>query len=400
MWREVLTFFRVGFPVAVWRARYWWIAAGLGFTLVAVAVGAWVAGTPAVQASLGTPEEIRQLVEEDFAAYYSSDAAAGFAAQVWTNNAWVSALVLIAGAFFVLPAVYVLAQNAINVGIVGGLMVANGRGDLFFGLIAPHGLLELTAVFVAAGAGMRLGWQWFDPGPRPRSVALAQEGRAAVAIAMGLAVVLLVSGVIEAFVTPSPLPTWARIGIGALALGAFLAYVGVSAAAGRGPASPVTSPVTAGSPSWPRCPADDAAVRAGPSPGRARAERGSEPAGSLEVEVGVGELRGDVRRGGLDDPHAHPGQDRGHVRPIEVGARSGRAVDPRRILGRPARRLGAGAGSRTEATRTVCRAVRAGSAGSRPSSIAGRSRATNSTTRARLRTRDRPWRPGRGSRSR
>jgi uncharacterized membrane protein SpoIIM required for sporulation len=225
VWREFLTFFQVDFPVAVWRARWWWIAAALGFGLVALAVGAWVAGDPAVQASLGTPEAIRQLVEQDFESYYSSDAAAGFAAQVWTNNAWVSALVLIAGGFFVLPAVYVLAQNAVNVGIVGGLMAANGRADVFFGLIAPHGLLELTAVFVAAGAGMRLGWQWFDPGPRPRSVALAQEGRAVVAIALGLIVVLLVSGVIEGFVTPSGLPTWARIGIGALALGAFLAYV-------------------------------------------------------------------------------------------------------------------------------------------------------------------------------
>lgn len=227
VWREVLTFFRAGFPAAVWRARHWWLAAGAGFLAVAFAVGAWVAGSRQVQAALGTPESIRQLVDEDFEAYYSSDAAAGFAAQVWTNNAWVSALVLIAGAFFVLPAVYVLAQNAVNVGLVGGLMVANDRGDVFFGLIAPHGLLELTAVFVAAGAGMRLGWQWIDPGPRPRSVALAQEGRAAVAIALGLVVVLLVSGVIEAFVTPSALPTWGRIAIGALALGAFLAYVAV-----------------------------------------------------------------------------------------------------------------------------------------------------------------------------
>jgi hypothetical protein len=42
---------------------------------------------------------------------------------------------------------------------------------------------------------------------------------------MGLVVVLLVSGVIEAFVTPSPLPTWARIGIGAVAELTFLAYV-------------------------------------------------------------------------------------------------------------------------------------------------------------------------------
>lgn len=224
---EFAQFFRAGFPAAVWRARWWCIGAAAGFLVVAFLTGIWVAHSPQVLASIGTPEEIRQLVEQDFADYYSSDAAAGFAAQVWTNNAWVSALVLIAGAFFVLPAVYVLAQNAINVGIVGGVMAAYGRADVFFGLITPHGLLELTAVFVAAGAGMRLGWQWIDPGPRPRSVALAQEGRAAVAIALGLVVVLFVSGIIEAFVTPSGLPTWARIGIGALALAAFLAYVGL-----------------------------------------------------------------------------------------------------------------------------------------------------------------------------
>lgn len=226
-WQELATFFRETFPAAAWRARRWWLAAAAGSTVVALLVGAWVAGDPRVQAAIGTPEEIRQLVEEDFAAYYSSDAAAGFAAQVWTNNAWVSALVLITGAFLVLPAVYVLGQNALNVGVAGGIMVANGRGDVFFGLITPHGLLELTAVFLAAGAGMRLGWQWIDPGPRPRAVAIAQEGRAAVAIALGLVVVLAVSGIIEGFVTPSPLPTWARVLIGALALAAFLAYVWV-----------------------------------------------------------------------------------------------------------------------------------------------------------------------------
>jgi hypothetical protein len=56
-------------------------------------------------------------------------------------------------------------------------------------------------------------------------VALAQEGRAVVAIALGLAGVLLVSGTLEAFVTPSGWPTWARVGTGVLAELAFLAYV-------------------------------------------------------------------------------------------------------------------------------------------------------------------------------
>ena len=106
--------------------------------------------------------------------------------------------------------IYVLLQNVLNVALVGSIMIRHDRGGLFFGLIIPHGLLELTAVFVAAGVGLRLFWAWVAPGDRTRSQSLAAEGRTAGGVVMGLAVVLLVSGIIEAFVTPSPLPTWAR----------------------------------------------------------------------------------------------------------------------------------------------------------------------------------------------
>jgi uncharacterized membrane protein SpoIIM required for sporulation len=177
-----------------------------------------------VQAAVVPPDEVRQLVERDFAEYYSTDPAGSFAAKVWTNNAWVAALCLVAGVLLV-PVVVVLAVNVVNVGAIGGIMTANGRLDLFLGLITPHGLLELTAVFVAAGAGLRLGWAWIDPGPRRRADALAVEGRTTVGMALGVALLLLVSGVIEAFVTPSGLPTWARVGIGVLAEAGFVAYV-------------------------------------------------------------------------------------------------------------------------------------------------------------------------------
>ena len=224
-WASVSRFVTVSFPVAVYRARAWWITIGIATLLVSTAIGWWVAANDDVVAALATPGELDQLVNGDFADYYTSNPAGSFAFRVWTNNAWVAALALVLGACLCLPGVYILWQNALNLGLVGGLMAAGGRLDLFFGLITPHGLLELTAVFVAGGAGIRLGWQIIAPGPRPRSVALAEEGRSTLTIALGLVVVLLVSGVVEAFVTPSPLPTWARIGLGATVWILFLVYV-------------------------------------------------------------------------------------------------------------------------------------------------------------------------------
>lgn len=223
-WKELARFFVVSYPAALYRSWRWWASVGVAFCVVGLVIGVWVAQDSSVQASIAAPEQIRQLVDHEFEDYYSSHPAGSFAAKVATNNAWVTALSLALG-IFLLPVVYVVWQNALNVGIAGGLMAANDKLGLFFGLILPHGLLELTCVFVAAGAGLRIGWSWIDPGGRTRSRALREEGQAAGALALGLAATLAVSGVVEAFVTPSPLPTWARIGIGASLWAGFLTYV-------------------------------------------------------------------------------------------------------------------------------------------------------------------------------
>ncbi|TYB58327.1 stage II sporulation protein M [Nonomuraea sp. PA05] len=224
-WREVTRFFTVSFPVVAYRARWWWLAISVAFLVVGWVMGAWVAANPDVQASIASPDEITQLVNEDFADYYSEHPAASFASRVWTNNAWVAAQMIMYAVLLGLPIPYALYANAENVAVSGGLMASRDKLDIFFGLILPHGLLELTAIFLAAAVGMRLGWTVIDPGPRRRIEALAEQGRAVMSVAMGLVVVLFVSGLIEAFVTPSGLPTWARVSIGVLAEAVFLAYV-------------------------------------------------------------------------------------------------------------------------------------------------------------------------------
>jgi len=224
-WRSAGRFAAVSFPVMAYRLRWWWLATAAGSLLVAVVMGWWIARSPAVQASLLPRAQAAQRVNHEFRDYYSQYAATSFAAKVWTNNAVVAGESLIFGILLGVPTLLVLLDNSINIAVDGGLMIGHGRGVEFFALILPHGMLELSAVFLAAAAGLRLGWKIIDPGPLPRSQALAREGRETITIALGLVVVLLVSGVIEAFVTPSPLPTWARIGIGACAEAAFLGYV-------------------------------------------------------------------------------------------------------------------------------------------------------------------------------
>jgi uncharacterized membrane protein SpoIIM required for sporulation len=225
LWSEFIRFWTVSFPVVAYRAWRWWLAAAVLSLAVAVVIGIWVAVNPEVQAALSTPDEIDQLVNHDFASYYSEHHAGAFSLRVWLNNSWVAAQCIGFAILLGIPIPWVLFQNAANLGVVAGLMCHAGRADVLFGLLTPHGLLELTAVFLAAAVGMRLGWMVVAPGNRPRGQVLAEQGRAVVAAAIGLVVVLLVSGLIEGLVTPSPLPTFLRIGIGVAAEAAFLAYV-------------------------------------------------------------------------------------------------------------------------------------------------------------------------------
>jgi len=222
---EFVRFFTVSFPVVAYRAWRWWLATAVVFLAVTALIAAWVAGSPEVQSALSTPAEIEALVNNDFAAYYSENPAGSFALRVWLNNSWVAAQCIAFAILLGIPIPWVLFGNAASIGVVSGLMVDAGKADVLFGLLTPHGLLELTAVFLAAAVGMRLGWTVVSPGDRPRAQVLAEQGRAVVSVALGLVIVLLISGLIEALVTPSSLPTAARIGIGVAAEAAFLGYV-------------------------------------------------------------------------------------------------------------------------------------------------------------------------------
>jgi uncharacterized membrane protein SpoIIM required for sporulation len=220
---RVPVFFALQLPAALYRIRMATVVITLASVAVAVLSGWWISSDPRVIAQLGAESELRRYAEREFTAYYSDHSGEVFTSFVWTNNAFLAAQCIAFGVIGLYP-VFLLLSNAVNLGVAGAVMAHFDRFDVFLLYISPHGQLELYAIFLAAAAGLRVFWAWVAPGPRTRLQALSTEGRAMFAVVIGLIIALLLSGLIEGWVTRQDWPWPVKIGIGTVALGAVLAY--------------------------------------------------------------------------------------------------------------------------------------------------------------------------------
>jgi uncharacterized membrane protein SpoIIM required for sporulation len=220
---QIPTFFLRHLPAALYRLRWISLAVAVATVIIAFLYGWWATSDPRVLANLASPSELRQYASKDFVDYYSNHSETLFTSLVWTNNAWLAAQCIAYGIIGVYSP-YLLFSNAQSIGLSAGLMGHFGHLDLFFLYIAPHGQLELYSIFVAGAAGMAIFWSWVSPGSKTRLQSLAAGGRSLFTVVIGLVCSLLVSGIIEGFVTRQPWPWPVKIGIGTLALCGFLAY--------------------------------------------------------------------------------------------------------------------------------------------------------------------------------
>ena len=209
-----LRFFMVGLPAALWRVRWYFLGSFAFFLLISVGTTMWFLNDPAALFAYVDPETAQQLAEKDFVQYYKENPNSIFAVGVWTNNAWI-ALQWVA---FGITGIYVvlgLISNAFNVGLSGAALIHYGHGQDFFFYILPHGVPELSCIFLAAGAGLKIFTAWIIPRNMTRAQALAAEGRALITVGLGLVIFLFLSGLIEGFITPSNLPFGVKMIFGA-----------------------------------------------------------------------------------------------------------------------------------------------------------------------------------------
>lgn len=210
----VWTFLSLVFPAAAWQTRRFVLLAAVVMLAPAVATGAWLTDNAEVRNATIDPQMQEILADHQFEDYYSSEPAEAWAFELFTHNIQVTALAFAAGTVLVLGAWVLLFQNGLAIGTTAAVMYSAGKGSLFWGLVIPHGLLELSSIFLGGGAGMAIGWAIIAPGDRSRAEAISATGMRSAVVMLGAMLCLVLAGATEAFVTPSGLPTGARIGIG------------------------------------------------------------------------------------------------------------------------------------------------------------------------------------------
>jgi uncharacterized membrane protein SpoIIM required for sporulation len=168
---------------------------------VLVATDLWVATSPEARAG-AVPPMAREAIERIGSSGASVDEpAATMSTSIFRNNVQVAFLAFALGVFFGIGTLWVIVQNAVFIGLLAGAFQAAGHAPAFWSLVLPHGFLELIAICIAGGAGLRVGWSLVEPGDRDRLAALAEEARDAVLVVVGVIPAFAIAALIEGFLT-------------------------------------------------------------------------------------------------------------------------------------------------------------------------------------------------------
>ena len=240
--KPVRRWLTAGLPAAV-RARRWSVllAGLLLFGPMAATYGA-VRADPALARNImpaGMMARAENTAPGDIdAAYVDVPGAAMpmFSSTIMTNNLQVAFIAFAGGVLAGVGTATILVFNGVHLGAAFGLYANQGVLDVLLAFVSPHGVLELTAICLAGGAGLVLATGMLTPGRRTRRAALAMRGREALSILGGAAVLLVLAGIVEGFVSPSTLPATAKFLFGgstAVLLAAYFARRGAPAGSGR-----------------------------------------------------------------------------------------------------------------------------------------------------------------------
>lgn len=222
----------VEFPRAL-RRNWIFFLASTALFCVPLALGVLAGlGSREVASSIMPAAALEQMVDM-YSTGFDDGRATGTDAQMAGfyvyNNVGIAFRCFATGILFCLGSVFFLVYNGLTIGVVTGFVVAAGYGGNILTFMCGHAPFELTAILIAGGAGLQMGWALVDTGGRTRIGSLRQAAPEIARLVIGAAAMLVVAAAVEAFWSPSSLAPpikWTAAAIFTVAVAGYLALAG------------------------------------------------------------------------------------------------------------------------------------------------------------------------------
>lgn len=146
-------------------------------------------------------------------------------ASIMTNNIQVAVLAFAGGMTLGILTVYILIYNGIIIGALAALFWQHGKFYDFWAYIVPHGMIELTAIFIAGGAGLLMGYKILVPGTYPRRIQMKKQALRSVQLLLGTIPLFVLAGIIEGYITPAPISLEAKYVFACMTVIALTLYI-------------------------------------------------------------------------------------------------------------------------------------------------------------------------------
>jgi uncharacterized membrane protein SpoIIM required for sporulation len=222
---SVLSFFTVEYPRA-FRRHWRYVQIALLLFAVSAVVGASLTyRDPDFKLRIIGPQMVQTIEKREMWTHSIVGIKPWASSQIMTNNLSVGFMTFALGITAGVGTIYMLLFNGLLLGVIAMACHLSGMSLQLWSFVAPHGVLELPAIFLAGGAGLRIAAGLLFPGYLPRRESLVRAGTDAVKLLLGTIPILIIAGTIEAFVSPTGLATSIKFSMAAALFALLLAYL-------------------------------------------------------------------------------------------------------------------------------------------------------------------------------
>ena len=208
--RSVYNFYVYDFPALLQRHARYFLAA-FGITLLGAFYAYWFVAVHPDQSEVFVPPQFKESVKAWKEGKVEHDSSTEFSGTLFANNQRVGLIAYASGVAAGIPTCYILLNNGATLGALSAEITRVHQHHTFWPGILPHGIAELTAIFICGGAGLLLGGSLLFPGRYRRVEAFRKAGLESIYLVLGSIPLFIFAGIVEGMFSHLGLPGWIRL---------------------------------------------------------------------------------------------------------------------------------------------------------------------------------------------